>query len=225
MKTKLLCSSLLFATLLISGEPAWADSESVDAPESPEFQALYGKAREESNKGKLKEAVRLYKAAYELRPNPVLLYNIARLLHKLTRFQEARIYYQLFLDSPVEDSEQKRKAREYLEALREKPSPEKVVPSTPVDVTPTVPDAAASPSPTTSASTPAAAVRSAQPSSNVLATARLGTESTPLYRKWWLWTIVGGAVAVGAVGLGVGLSQAKPGTQVPADAFQYAPTF
>ena len=225
MKTKLLCSSLLFATLLLSGEPAWADSESVDAPESPEFQALYGKAREESNKGKLKEAVRLYKAAYELRPNPVLLYNIARLLHKLTRFQEARIYYQLFLDSPVEDSEQKRKAREYIEALREKPSPEKVVPSTPVAETPTVPGAAASPSPTTSASTPAAAVRSAQPSSNVLATARLGTESTPLYRKWWLWTIVGGAVAVGAVGLGVGLSQAKPGTQVPADAFQYAPTF
>ena len=155
MKTSFLCGSLLFATLLISGEPAWADSESVDAPESPEFQALYGKAREESNKGKLKEAVRLYKAAYELRPNPVLLYNIARLLHKLTRFQEASIYYQLFLDSPVEDSEQKRKAREYIEALREKPSPEKVVPSTPVDVTPTVPDAAASPSPTTSASTPA----------------------------------------------------------------------
>jgi hypothetical protein len=30
----------------------------------------------------------------------------------------------------------------------------------------------------------------------------------PIYKRWWLWTAVGGAVAVGvAVGLGVGLTQ------------------
>lgn len=30
---------------------------------------------------------------------------------------------------------------------------------------------------------------------------------TPLYKKWWLWTAVGGAIAVGVgVGLGVGLT-------------------
>ena len=238
MKTSSLCGSLLLAYLLLSGHPASAQSESVDSAESPEFQALYGKAREESNKGNLKEAVRMYKAAYELRPNPVLLYNIARLLQKLTRFQEACIYYQLFLDSPVEDSEQKRKAREYLEALREKPVTKRAVPSptNPVDEKSSVPDTTAS---STSPTNPGAArpadgdpsvvVPSSKPASNGLVTTRSDSESTPLYRKWWLWTIVGGVVVAGAVGLGVGLSSTKPGglsgPSVPADAFHYSPTF
>ena len=34
---------------------------------------------------------------------------------------------------------------------------------------------------------------------------------TPVYKKWWLWTIVGGTVAVG-VGLGVGLALGLPRT-------------
>jgi hypothetical protein len=37
---------------------------------------------------------------------------------------------------------------------------------------------------------------------------RVEAHTTPLYKKWWLWTIVGVAVAGGvAVGLGVGLTQ------------------
>ena len=32
----------------------------------------------------------------------------------------------------------------------------------------------------------------------------------PVYRRWWLWTIVGAAVGVAAVGLGVGLSESNP---------------
>ncbi len=36
------------------------------------------------------------------------------------------------------------------------------------------------------------------------------TAQTPVYKKWWLWTIVGVVVAGGAVGLGVGLTQRQP---------------
>ena len=72
-------------------------------------------------------------------------------------------------------------------------------------------------------------VPSSKPASNGLVTTRSDSESTPLYRKWWLWTIVGGVVVAGAVGLGVGLSSTKPGglsgPSVPADAFHYSPTF
>lgn len=229
MKTSSLCGSLLLAYLLLSGHPASAQSESVDSAESPEFQALYGKAREESNKGNLKEAVRMYKAAYELRPNPVLLYNIARLLHKLTRFPEACIYYQLFLDSSVDDSEQKRKAREYLEALREKPTPKGAVPPKPVEETSSQSSAIPSGTPPPVDSTLTVAVRPSQSVSNALIAQPPNTESTPLYRKWWLWTIIGGVVVAGAVGLGVGLASTKPGgltgPTLPSDAFQYTPTF
>ena len=229
MKTSSLCGSLLLAYLLLSGHPASAQSESVDSAESPEFQALYGKAREESNKGNLKEAVRMYKAAYELRPNPVLLYNIARLLHKLTRFQEACIYYQLFLDSPVEDSEQKRKAREYIEALRETPTPKGAVPPKPVEEKTSQSSAIPSGTPPPVDSTQTVADRPSQSVSNAPIAQPPNTESTPLYRKWWLWTIIGGVVVAGAVGLGVGLSSTKPGgltgPTLPSDAFQYTPTF
>ena len=229
MKTSSLCGSLLLAYLFLSGHPASAQSESVDSAESPEFQALYGKAREESNKGNLKDAVRMYKAAYELRPNPVLLYNIARLLHKLTRFQEACIYYQLFLDSPVEDSEQKRKAREYLEALREMPTPKGAMPPKPVEEKSSQSSAIPSGTPPPVDSTQTVAVRPSQSVSNAPTAQPPNTESTSLYRKWWLWTIVGGVVVAGAVGLGVGLASTKPGgltgPTFPSDAFQYTPTF
>ena len=39
---------------------------------------------------------------------------------------------------------------------------------------------------------------------------------TPVYKKWWLWTIVGVVIAGGAVGLGVGLTQRQtPMTPIP----------
>ena len=38
---------------------------------------------------------------------------------------------------------------------------------------------------------------------------------TPVYKKWWLWTIVGVVVAGGAVGLGVGLTQRAAPTLIP----------
>src|SRR5262249_10232772 len=35
-------------------------------------------------------------------------------------------------------------------------------------------------------------------------------KAEPLYKKWWLWTIVGGVVAVGAITAGVVASQQSP---------------
>jgi hypothetical protein len=42
-----------------------------------------------------------------------------------------------------------------------------------------------------------------------------GSSVTPLYRRWWLWTIVGAAAVGLGVGLGVGLSQRSPTTLNP----------
>ncbi len=251
MKTSTVYCTILFVSILVVEQKAWSrpdQTDAMDAPDSPEFQTLYGKARAASSDGNLKEAVRLYKAAYELRPDPVLLYNIARILHKLTRFQEARIYYQMFIDSPAESEEQKKKAQEYLDALKDIPSPagksqsgrtpsasiDRGTQSRQTDTVYPASDTASSAQPaqavsaenrTAAPSSVAGLSSSAGPASAAVYEAKPDVNATPLYRKWWFWTIVGGVAAAGAVGLGVGLSGSAAGPQIPSDAFQYTPTF
>jgi len=35
------------------------------------------------------------------------------------------------------------------------------------------------------------------------------TLATPIYKKWWFWTIIGGVVVAGAVGTAVGVTAVK----------------
>lgn len=211
MRTRRRCSLLILVTALFVSVTAYA--QTADAV-SPEVQALSDRARVESGKGNLKEAARLYKEAYEIQQSPVLLFNIARTLHKLTRFDEAIVYYQLFVDSPVADEGQKRKAREALEllrgasGLRPETSPQK--PPAPHDTTgpSLIGTDSTGPSIGQPATTTASTAQSFRPSQTP-GTSQQGHESisTPIYRRWWLWTIVGGVVVVGgAIGLGLGLS-------------------
>ena len=220
---------------MLHGAAAMAQADSANGVE---FRALFSKARELSRQGNLREAVRFYKEAYEVRAEPELLYNIARLLHKMGRFQESGIYYQLFLDSPLDDEEQKRKAREYLEQLKGKQpasrSEKTVEPSsapTRIEQNPPTEDGAQSvqnPRPSPSASATTTAPFLVQDTDSTAGTPT-PLQPTPLYRKWWLWTIVGGVVVAGAVGLGVGLTATKPGgltgPSIPGDAYQYTPVF
>ena len=46
--------------------------------------------------------------------DPRILYSVARVLHKDGRTNEARSYYQKFIDSKLDDQQQKQKASEYL---------------------------------------------------------------------------------------------------------------
>ncbi len=50
------------------------------------------------------------------------------------------------------------------------------------------------------------------PSVTVAATTIVAQPSrtTPVYKKWWLWTVVGVAVAGAAVGIGLGVALSKP---------------
>lgn len=242
MKTRASLAALLASAILLSPVSLRAGDDGETAADSPEFQALFGRARVESGKGNLKEAVRLYKAAYELRPNPVLLFNIARLLHKMTRFQEAIIYYQLFLDSPLEDEGQKRKAREAIEMLRstsgqKKESPARNPVATPLPTDPPVTrPQVESPGTTTVslADPPTAGAKDPGRAQTPVSVSNSTQDSlaTPVYRKWWFWTLIGGAVVAGGVGLGVGLAYAKSNGQlggsypnVPENAYQYSPVF
>lgn len=109
----------LLGLLLLAGVPcAEAQSAVPDCSADPQCLSLYERARQESEGGNLAEAQRFYKLAYEVKADPRLLFSIARVLHKTSRPQEAALFYQQFIDSPLDDPEQKRKARQHLDQLR-----------------------------------------------------------------------------------------------------------
>jgi tetratricopeptide (TPR) repeat protein len=64
------------------------------------------------------DALKEYQGAYALKPVPWLLFNIARVLHKLERLDEARQYYRRYLDANRQaESEHSQLARTYLAQL------------------------------------------------------------------------------------------------------------
>jgi len=100
---------------------------------------IYVRARQQSSQNNLSEALRLYKLAYQVIPDPRLLYSIARLLHREGSITDARWYYQKFIDSEIDDLQQKEKARSYLLQLPEigqKSTPTVPAASAPIYATP-----------------------------------------------------------------------------------------
>jgi tetratricopeptide (TPR) repeat protein len=211
---------VLLVTLLLLFSyvpPSRAASETPDCEKEPACQGLWLRARELSQQGKIIEAQRMYQMAYDLRADPRLLFNVARVLHKQGLTAEAAPYYQRFLDSSLDDAGQKQKARDYLEEIR-KTEPKR--PVTPQAGTPEpgsrtdstlIPDGAA-PRPD-----PGAAGAQA----DAKATAR------PVYKKWWFWTILGVAAAGVATGVAVGVTRSPSAgvDPVPGDATLLRPMF
>jgi hypothetical protein len=206
---------------------ASADAETATSicDTNPACQPLFKQAQEQSRMGHLGEAGKLYKTAYDVSADPVLLFNIARVLHKQGQGKEAANYYRQYLSSPIDDAEQKGKAREFLDQLlrtEEESPPEPPAPDSTAASRQAVPlgknplgqtgDAPARPDPLPIS--PRAGLR-----------ADAGTASAPLYKKWWLWTLIGGAVAAGVVGLGVGFASRSDVSNLPQGINKYQPSF
>lgn len=111
--------SLIGLILLAVVQRAGAQPAVPDCSADPQCLSLYERARQESDGGNLAEAERFYKLAYEVKADPRLLFSIARVLHKGSRPQEAAIFYQQFIDSALDDPEQKHKAQQYLAQSRQ----------------------------------------------------------------------------------------------------------
>ncbi len=152
--------------------------------------ALFEQAQQQSKAGNLPEAHRLYKLAYEVHPDPALLYSIARVLHKQGQASEAAPFYRQFLDSGMSAPEQTSKAREYLAEIEK--------------ATPTALDG-----PVTATSS-LAVVPEGAVGKNAPVPDRGGADKKPIYKAWWFWTIVGGAAAAVVVGTAVGVAAREP---------------
>jgi tetratricopeptide (TPR) repeat protein len=216
---------LLLYALPFPAASAAAETDTSSCFAKPACQVLFQQAQEQSGMGHLGEAAQLYKTAYDVSADPVLLFNIARVLHKQGQSKEAASYYRQYLSSPIDNAEQKAKAREYLDQLP--PTEDVPPPNQPV------PDS-------TAASRQAAPLGTNQLGQTGDATARLeplplspgaglrmdaATASAPIYKKWWLWTLVGGAVAAGVVGLSVGFASRSNVSSLPQGINKYQPSF
>lgn len=178
--------------------------------------AHYDEARKAYKEKRYDEAYKEYKAAYERRQAPWLLINVGRSLQRLGRNKESLDYYQRYLKAdPNPKPETVTKVNEYIEQVKagivDEPEPK--------------PDARPQPQPqpqvTTAAQAPASSTEAVEP------------EKTPVYKKWWLWTIVGVVVAGGVAGGVVGgllanretIQMVQSNPPVPTGVTIYMPSF
>jgi tetratricopeptide (TPR) repeat protein len=142
--------------------------------------------------GEFAKAADEYQQAYQLKPDPALLYNAAQAYRLANIPEKAIVLYRNYLNlypnegNGDEVRAQIAKLKEAIaaaEKAKNNPPTETVAPK-PIEEPKTV--TPPSPQPTESAPpTPTLADRPAR---------------TPVYKKWWLWTIVGVVVVGGVVG-------------------------
>lgn len=188
-----LLSCLLLCCLLSAARAADAPPPSGSAKQNlclqdPVCRQHSTNAKELSKSGKLAAAIDEYTAAYAEVQIPVFLYNIGRLHQRLGNQEQAAAHYRRYIAAAMDDDPaQIARAQDYLKQVEAPPPP----PSPPPQPT------AAAPPPPSPAPTPA-------------------VEKTPIYKKWWFWTIAGAVVAGTAVGVGLGVTRGG-GTPPPKD--------
>ena len=178
-------------------------------------------ATEHFNKGqklyaaeKWERALEEFKAGYAAYPLPGFLINIGQTYRQLGERKRAITLYQQYLDLQPEDDSlrpqvekmiddlerEERVSAESMQAKAEPPKPKKVEP--PPEPKPKKLDLAAK---APAAPEPAVAPPPAHEEPK--------DEESPWYGKWWVWTLVGAAVAGGVVAGYASSSSAASGTQ------------
>lgn len=225
MRTRARVLALLLFALPFSVASADAETAPSSCDTSPACQPFFKQAQEQSGMGHFGEAAKLYKTAYDVSADPVLLFNIARVLHKQGQSKEAANYYRQYLSSTIDNAEQKGKAREYLDQILRTESASPPEPPVADNIAASRQAALSGKSPLVQTGGATARPDPLPVSPRAELSADAGPASAPIYKKWWLWTLVGGAIAAGAVGLGVGLSSRSDVSSLPQGINKYQPSF
>jgi tetratricopeptide (TPR) repeat protein len=165
---------------------------------------LYERAIIHYRSGDLDKAVVEFKDSFEAYPRPETLFNLAQTHRLLENHDKAIFFYKQYL-SMADASPSDRQLAEQRIAEQQKLIAQQRASETPAPAPAPAPKPVVAPEPSASPQltltrTPAARARDQQ----------------PVYKKWWLWTIVGVAVVGAGVGLGVGLTQANSSsTNIP----------
>jgi len=194
---------LFVALLLVLAPPA-------QAADNSEAQRHYTAGMAHYNLREYKEAIKEFEASYRLAPDPVFLFNLAQCHRLMKHDRDALYFYQAYLRARP-DADNRAEVEKRVEALKKAVA---LLPPEPAKPEPTEPTTTA-----TSTSTSTTATTHAEPShvvnSSVSVAAAPAPRATPVYKKWWLWTIVGVVVVGAAVGTGVALGTRSDARSYP----------
>lgn len=176
---------------------------------SDEFERSFARGVELYEQGRYSLSIEEFERAYQIKNLPRVLYNMARAHFKLGHSREALALYERFLSTDAAPPlEQKQQAEEDMRTARRLIEAEEQIqagtPALRADGAGTAADAQLTTPP-----------RDVQP-------------QTPIVKRWWFWTILGGAAAAG-VAAGVGgyfaTRPVAPIERIPAGVSVYQPTF
>jgi len=172
----LIVALLALAALGANARPARAEDRDARAA-----RAHFQRAEKAFNLGKFDEALKGYEDAYEAKPLPGLLFNIAQCHRNLANPERAIFFYQRYL--ALEPTTPNRAMVEQLIAEEQKRLDERA----PATVTPTPPTPL--PTPTPPPEPPPTVLQAPPPAP--------AESAPPLYKRWWVWAA--GAAVVGGV--------------------------
>ena len=202
MKTRRFFNCLILVTvscLLFQGAALARDDEA-----TTRAKALFAEGTTQYNLARFEEALGKFQDAYLAKAEPGLLINIGQCYRMLGNHKQAVYSYRRFLDAAPPDHPMRTAITELVASEEEaiKKGNEAFLP--PIAVKHAEPVAPA-------IIAPVAVLPSAIPTVKKEAASHVALKatSTPVYKKWWLWAIVGGVVAVGA-GVGIGVAYAIP---------------
>ena len=161
-----------------------ATAATARADETESAKAHYVRGTKLYDLGRYQEAAKEYEATYELKDDPALLFNIGQAYRLGKQYPEAIRAYKSFLRR-VPESPQRAQIEAHLKVMQEEVDRQEAATKKPP------PPPTETPPPAAIATTPPPATTSAD---------------KPIWKKWWLWTIVGGVVVAGVVvGVTVGV--------------------
>ncbi|MCC6993639.1 MAG: hypothetical protein IT370_03315 [Deltaproteobacteria bacterium] len=192
---------LLLAVTLLSLGAGVAIAKPKPTDKDLAAKQAYEEATKAYNLGKFDKAIEAYERAYDLKPDPVFLFNIAQSHRLNNNFKQALFFYKSFLRN-APDAPNRAQIEERIAELEEWVAKQQVTANAPPVGTaePESDGRSRIPSPDetaeagdddgeeTAAATPAAPAPSD------------GGGSRPIYKKWWFWAGIG-AVAIGTTAI------------------------
>lgn len=197
----MLARSWLFVGVLLGvlsiAAPAFADRAT-----AAEAQRAYQRGLKHYNLSQWQAALEAFQAAYLAKPDPALLFNIGQCQRQLADYRNAANSFRAFLREQPNIAATQQTQVEGLLLQMEQAQQEARASQPPQGL---VAPPSAEPGP----SSESAATVGEAPTATTTATTS-PVVKRPLYKKWWLWTAVGGVLVVGVgVGVGVGLAASR----------------
>ena len=171
-----------------------------DDPDTARAKVLYSEAEKQYSLGRFEDALAAYQQAFLARPLPGLLFNIGQCHRLLGQHKEAVHTYRRFLEG-LPDAENRDEVERLIasEEEAEREARKNLAPTGTV-ASPDKPVIPLAPPPPQVVPQPPLVVTPVAPPPEV---------KQPVYKKWWLWTLVGGAALVG-IAVGIGVAYAVP---------------